>query len=177
MSEAKLKTNPITNLFKVAQGNLHFEGELNSYVASDIASFLRNTLLEKGVSFAFETVFSHESKLDFMKKAKEMGYKVYFYFLATDDPLININRVDIRVEKHGHAVDSKKIVDRYYRSLGFLVDAVRTSYRAFLFDNSGLYFELVAKIDFGKNVELLDYDKQIPNWFVTNFYDKVKKNR
>ncbi|MEX1003119.1 MAG: hypothetical protein WDZ35_13460 [Crocinitomicaceae bacterium] len=53
-----------------------------------------------------------------------------------------------------------------------MYDAVRVSSRAYLFDNSGKYNELVAQINYGRQVEILDYDKQIPNWFIDYFYNK-----
>lgn len=173
MSAFKTNTRYTEKSFEIKNRQLFFYHTVNSYIASDIAAFLRNFLLEEGISFAFETVFSHESKLEFMKKAKQMGYKVYLYFLATDDPEININRVDFRVEKNGHSVPAEKIRERYYRSLNLLLDAVKVSFRSFLFDNSGRYLELVAKVDFGKKVEVSDYDKQIPGWFYYYFYKRI----
>lgn len=162
------------NDFNIKNDKLYFNGVINSYVASDIASFIRLTLIENGVSFAFETVFSHESKLDFMKYAQSIGYKVYFYFLTTDDPDINVNRVNIRVEKNGHSVPEDKIRARYYRSLDLMFEAVKNSYRAFLFDNSGKYNELVAEVTQGKKVKIHDIDGQIPCWFEEYFYNKTK---
>ncbi len=49
----------------------------SSYLAADIAGFIRERLLNDGKSFSFETVFSHHSKLDFIRKAKKTGYKIY----------------------------------------------------------------------------------------------------
>ena len=33
-------------------------------------------LLQKGVSFCFETVYSHPSKIDFIAQAKALGYQI-----------------------------------------------------------------------------------------------------
>lgn len=43
--------------------------QIDSYFASVIADFIRQRLLEKGVSFTFETVMSHPSKVEFMQDA------------------------------------------------------------------------------------------------------------
>lgn len=175
MSLVKLNQPNLINSISISDNRIYFQAEVNSYIASDIASFIREELLEQQQSFAFETVFSHESKLQFMKKAKSLGYKVYFYFLATDDPEININRVNVRVDKKGHAVDPKKIIQRYYRSLDLLYDAVKTSSRSYIFDNSGRYFELIAEVEDGRKVEILDFVRQTPNWFVKYLFNKISK--
>ena len=60
---------------------------------------------------------SHHGKVSFLQEAIENNYRVYLYFIATEDPDININRVNVRVANHGHYVDSEIIKSRYYRSL------------------------------------------------------------
>ena len=175
MSSKVLNEKNLIERFKIINNRVYYTESYNSYIAADIAGFIRNELLNKGNSFSFETVFSHESKLDIIKKARSLGYRVYFYFITTDDPDININRVKIRIAKDGHPVPPKKITDRYYRSLDLLLDAVKLSNRAYLFDNSGKHYELVAQIINGKQVEITDYDKVTPNWFVDYIYNKAIK--
>jgi predicted ABC-type ATPase len=85
-----------------------------------LADFIRQQLLINGISFTFETVMSHESKVDFLHKAKSNGYRVYLYFISTEDPEINISRVKVRVAQHGHHVDPEVIKTRYNKSLSHL---------------------------------------------------------
>jgi len=148
--------------------------KISSYIAADIAEFIRRKLMANGKSFSFETVLSHESKLQLLNDAKQLGYRIYLYYVATESPEININRVKIRVAKKGHAVDEARIKERYYRSLDLLLDTVKISNRAYLFDNSGKYYELVAEIADGKKVEMLTSDKNIPQWFLKYVYQKIK---
>ncbi|MBQ8761836.1 MAG: zeta toxin family protein [Clostridia bacterium] len=70
-----------------------------------------------GKSFCYETVFSHISKVDLIKKAKENGYKIISTFVYTNSPQINIKRVQKRVKQGGHNVPNEKIISRYKRSL------------------------------------------------------------
>ena len=70
-----------------------------------------------GKSFCYETVFSHISKVDLIKKAKDNGYKIISTFVYTNSPLINIKRVQKRVKQGGHNVPNEKIISRYKRSL------------------------------------------------------------
>lgn len=174
MSITKTQDLEISNRFSSTKRRLNYDGQINSYIASDLAGYIRERLLDEGKDFWFETVFSHNSKLKFMEKAKSMGYKVYFYFIATDATEININRVINRVEKNGHPVPEDKIISRYYRSLQLLYPAIKVSDRAFLFDNSQRAAKFVCEIEDGLNAEM--NVKNPPNWFVEYFYNKSIEN-
>lgn len=137
---------------------------IDSYLAADLADFIRKQLLVNDLSFTFETVMSHDSKLEFIKDAKKIGYRVYLYFSATEDPIININRVGIRVSQNGHNVEDDKIKDRYYRSLKILKKAIMLSDRAYIWDNSSKAAVLFAEITNGNDLEILD-EENLPNWF------------
>jgi predicted ABC-type ATPase len=140
---------------------------INSYYASAIADMLRNYLLETGLSFSFESVMSHEDKIQFLKKAQESGYRTYLYYVATDDPSINIDRVKDRVKAGGHPVPEQKIIDRYYRSINLLKDAIKYTNRAYIFDNSGENSLLMVEITNGTNWE--DKSDFIHPWFVETY--------
>ena len=106
-------------------------------LAQILADFLRKRSLDDGKKVSFETVFSHPSKIEFMKQAQKLGYKNYLYFVSTETPKINISRIkEIRTKKGGHDVPEDKIVSRYYRSLDLLFEAAELSYQAYFFDNS-----------------------------------------
>ena len=118
-----------------------------------------------GVSFSYETVMSHAGKIDFMKQAIESGYRVYLYFIATEDPQINITRVNFRVAQNGHKVSPDKITSRYFRSLENLKSAVRNTSRAYIFDNTKIANVLVAEVSDGSDVKIIDPEKA-PEWFI-----------
>ena len=160
-----------------ANGRLQFEKvEVNSYLASVAADFLRQKLLAQKISFTFETVMSHRSKIDLLAQAQSAGYRTYLYFVATDDPAINISRVRNRVKLGGHAVPEDRIAPRYYRSLDLLIEAIRYTNRAYIFDNSGANADLrhtwLAEITEGKQLELKT--DTIPAWFKRAVLDKLK---
>ncbi len=120
---------------------------VDSYFAAFLAAYIREQLLETGISFSVETVMSHPSKVDFMARAHRSGYRVYLYYVSTQSPEINIGRVHTRVQEGGHNVPESKVRERYTRSLRNLYAAVKQSDRAYLFDNSGKHFELLAEYD------------------------------
>ena len=139
-----------------------------SYISACLAEFLRRKMiLESDSSFAFETVFSHPSKLDEIRFAKENGYKIYLYFIATKAPLVNSGRVRGRMSKGGHSVPVEKIEERYIRSLNNAYDAMLLSDKAFFFDNTitdvkSEYSFFAEKKD---NCLYIKNEMSIPWWF------------
>ena len=126
---------------------VHNAARVDSYFAAFLAAYIRERLLEAGISFSLETVMSHPSKVDFMARARQSGYRVYLYYVSTQSPEINIGRVHTRVQEGGHNVPESKVRERYARSLQNLYAAVKQSDRAYFFDNSGKHFELLAEYD------------------------------
>jgi predicted ABC-type ATPase len=148
---------------------------VNSYVASVAVDFLRHKLLEAGRSFTFETVMSHLGKVEFLSTARQAGFRIYLYYVATDDPAINISRVHNRVNMGGHDVPDDKVESRYYRSLELLLDAIRKTDRSYIFDNSSSggpqNKTWLAEVTDGKDLEL-KVDR-IPAWFKKYVLDKA----
>lgn len=151
------------------------EVPVDSYYASVLVDFLRTKLLSLRKSFTFETVMSHRSKVDVLEAAQALGCRTYLYYVATDDPAINISRVKNRVKLNGHDVPSDVVEKRYYRSLDLLVDAIRHTNRAYIFDNSTENADRtqtwLAEITEGKRLEVKA--KRIPFWFRRAVLDKI----
>lgn len=173
-------TNKMNDASKTLS-NLYFDGdklilkdgyEIEDYCVSFITAFIWNELLDNSKKFTVETVMSHSSKLEFMRLAKEKGFKVYLYFVALADPELNKHRVKTRVAQGGHPVDEDKIIQRYYRTMNNLYDALKIADSAFLFDNSAGEPNMFAVKDNGEVKVLSDY---VPKWFETYFIDKVKR--
>lgn len=122
---------------------------VDSYLASFIASYLVARLFESKQSFCFETVMSHESKIEILKLAVKNGYKTYLYFVFTEDVALNEYRVQLRVIEGGHSVAVEKIRERFKRSFQLLKAALHNTDTAFLIDNSQ-GFNVVAKQTNGK---------------------------
>jgi predicted ABC-type ATPase len=147
--------------------------EVNAYFASVAADLLRRRLLKHQVSFTFETVMSASDKVELLFMARNLGYRTYLYYVATDDPAINISRVRARVAQGGHPVPEDKIVSRYFRSLDLLLDAIRHTDRAFVFDNSTTDAEpkWVAETSSGKDIEIKA--DPMPAWFHQAVWQKA----
>jgi predicted ABC-type ATPase len=111
---------------------------VRSKQAQAIADVQRDRCLTSRLSFSFESVMSHRSKVDFMIRADDAGYDVTIYFVCTSDPEINVRRVENRVSRGGHDVPHERIVARYWRTLELLPYAALVARRTVLFDNSAL---------------------------------------
>ena len=141
--------------------------EIDSYLCARIIDYIRLTFLDLKVSFTFETVMSHVSKVEFLKEAQQKGYRTYLYFVSTVDPMINIARVQYRVKTGGHNVPEQKIIDRYHRSMDLLMSAVEATDRTYIFDNSadGQIASFIAEIESAEILKLNQSLKILPKWF------------
>ncbi|BFM34742.1 MULTISPECIES: hypothetical protein [Acinetobacter] len=137
-ADGTLSKSPLLSVDPVIDGSLiDLSGNtIDSYLAARILDVIRKELLTLKVGFTFETVMSHESKIEFLRDAKTQGYRTYLYFVTTEDPDINVDRVKQRVKNGGHPVEEIKIRERYFRTMHMLIDAIEVSDRAYLFDNS-----------------------------------------
>lgn len=134
-----------------------------SYEASSYAERLRRDLLDKGVSFCFETVFSHESKIDFIVYAKSLGYEIILVYIQLDNSDINEARVQQRVSEGGHSVPSEKIRNRIPRTVNNITNAILLFDEARLLDNSSKVnpYKQVAEVRKGA---LVNYVNPLPEW-------------
>jgi predicted ABC-type ATPase len=107
-----------------------------SYEAATLAADMRASLIAKGVSFCFESVFSHESKIDFIATAKAHGYKVILVYIHLIDPSLNEARVYQRTLEGGHDVPAEKIRSRIPRTMKNVRTALSLVDEAWILDNS-----------------------------------------
>jgi len=123
----------------------HEKNDVQAYIkAMQEAETQREIRLALGKSFAFETVLSTHEKLEFIRKAKWLGYKVHVVYVTTDDPQINIARVQSRVAQGGHDVPVDKILSRYARAMNLMYDVMCAADETIFYDNSSDKPELVA---------------------------------
>lgn len=142
----------------------------NSYHFAILADFIRTALIENKQSYSFETVFSHPSKLDLIDFAHRRGYKVYLYFIGTETPKMNLERVKDRVIKGGHFVNDSKIEQRYFLTMGLLLDMIKKVDETYLWDNSGQRHQFVGNIK-GGTAEFKNLT--VPAWIDSHILKKV----
>lgn len=100
-------------------------------------------------SFAIETTLTTITYLEAIKLAHSQGYQVTLFYVWLNSSGMAIERVNDRVMKGGHNIPVDVIERRYYRSLKNLPEFMSLVNDWYLYDNSGSYYELVAKrVDF-----------------------------
>lgn len=132
--------------------------------AAHLATEKRYECLEQKLDFVFETVFSSPEKLDFVRKAKEAGFFIRFFFVCTSDPEINVHRITKRFLEGGHEVPISKIISRYYKSLANAAQAIELVDRAYIYDNSieNALPQLLFRTVDGKVFK--QYTDNVPQW-------------
>lgn len=121
---------------------------------------LRNRLIESGVSFSIETVFSDSRKLALVSELKNQGYRIYVVWMGTENPSINAERALKRQEEGGHFVPPDKIQSRYYKSMQNLSKLIEISDSAIVIDNSIEPYVVIQRSNGCYNIE----EKNCPEW-------------
>jgi len=151
-----------SEILRFEGSHLGIDGDIDSYLTSALVDHLRHLLLEDGRDMSFESVMSHPDKVAFLETSRAQGCRTYLYYVATEDPEINVRRVQERVRLGGHPVPPDKIRSRYGKSLSLMLPALHASDRAYIFDNSGDSVRWIAEVEDGK---LQIVDGVVPRWF------------
>ena len=143
-------------------------GDWNSKKAIlDAANYCREwreKCLRDKKPFVFETVFSAQDKIDFVMRAKEAGFFIRIFFIATSNPSINASRVAKRVMEGGHDVPISKIISRYYNSLLNCEMIAPIVDRLYVYDNSvdGMDAKPLFRLTNGVLGKM--YIEDVPEW-------------
>lgn len=111
------------------------DAESHAYAASRVAEATRAELIARRVPFIAETVFSHPSKLELIRRATSAGYSVALHVLMVPEAL-SVARVDARVAAGGHSVPEVKVRERYRRLWDLVAQAITLAGTATCYDNS-----------------------------------------
>lgn len=145
--------------------------------AAQLAEKQRESHIEQMNEFCFETVLSTERNIKLLERAKEKGYFIRCYYILTADPIINVLRVQSRVESGGHDVPKEKIITRYDKALALVKDLVKICDICHIYDNSGSRPFRILK----KRKEQVFYD-ECADWYfediqaLTKLCNMEKKN-
>ena len=115
-------------------------------------------------SMIFETVFSADDKLDFIRRAKQAGFFIRLFFVCTESPMINAARIAGRVMKGGHDVPISKIISRYQKSIINCKVATSIADRVYIYDNSVDGHEARILFRFADGAIIKRYTDDIPLW-------------
>jgi predicted ABC-type ATPase len=108
----------------------------HAYEASDAAAVARDALIAQGAPLIAETVASHESKVDLVRRARAAGYHVHVVVVAVSEEH-SVERVRARVDAGGHDVPEDKVRSRWRRLWINVAEMIELADTAEVFDNSG----------------------------------------
>ena len=143
----------------------HASRDTNDRRAFREAEQLRKALLEAGISFCTETVFSdpHGAKVKFLETARERGFATFLVFVCLESVALSIARVHQRTRQGGHDIPDAKLRARFPRTLANMRAAIPLVDEAFLIDNSSFDapYRVVAVYQHGR---LTSRHPPLPAW-------------
>ena len=139
------KTVEFVNADEIARGLSPFNPTGVAFQAGRIMLERLEQLVKEKQSFSFETTLSGLTYLNFIKKVKEKGYGVTFFFVYLSSAELAVERVAIRVSKGGHNIPKEVIERRYYKGLSNFSRYAPIANDWYVYDNSGSEYVLVAK--------------------------------
>lgn len=134
--------------------------------AANYCTEWRERCLKERTSFVFETVFSSQDKIDFLLRAKQAGFFIRVFFIATHHPSINAARIANRVMEGGHDVPITKIISRFYKSIMNCEVIAKFVDRLYVYDNSVDGKDAMPLFRLSNGVLGKKYVNEIPEWAV-----------
>lgn len=121
----------------IAQGIAPFSPETAAFRAGRVVLNEINLLAQRRADFGFETTLSGRSYLKLIRRLKNQGYAVHFFFLWLSGVDLALSRIRDRVFEGGHDVPEADVRRRFDRSIRNFLEFYRPLADSwFLFDNS-----------------------------------------
>ena len=131
----------------------------------------RARLLKAGQPFVYQDA-TIDSQI--IQEAHDSGFDVKVFYIATEDPNLNMGRVLVRVNNGGAFASLARIPDDYAQSMKQLSDVKKVADDLMLFDNTahGRGHRLVAHFQAG---ELMKLARSVPKWAQKVFGKEFEK--
>ena len=109
-----------------------------------------------------------------IREAQDSGFDVKVFYIATEDPNLNMGRVQVRVNNGGAFASLARIPDDYAQSMKQLSDVKKVADDLMLFDNTahGRGHRLVAHFQAG---DLMKLARSVPKWAQKVFGKEFEK--
>ncbi|RFA07023.1 ATPase [Subtercola boreus] len=155
---------PFINADEIAAERWPGSESQHAYDASAAAAAERDRAFGTRRSFITETVFSHPSKLELIRRGVATGYLVSLHVILVPED-VTVQRVAHRVARGGHTVPEAKIRERYRRLWGLVAEARCVAHSTTVYDNSraATPFEVVARYERGRLVGAAAWPRWTPS--------------
>ncbi|MBR3844766.1 MAG: hypothetical protein IKM39_04595 [Clostridia bacterium] len=118
--------------------------------------------LEKEICFTQETTLSGKKTLNTIRRAIEKNYYIRLYYVGLDTLEESLLRIENRVKKGGHNIDTQAVTKRFGKRFDDLLAILPFCNEATFYDNDN-GFVTVAKY---KNGELQPMGQNHPQWLL-----------
>ncbi|MBQ4119605.1 MAG: hypothetical protein IJD45_04370 [Clostridia bacterium] len=139
-----------------------FANDGNAIDGGKQAIKLIDECLEKEICFTQETTLSGKKTLNTIKRATNKDYYIRLYYVGLDSMEESLLRIENRVKKGGHNIDTEAVERRYNKRFEDLLAILPYCNEATFYDNDN-GFVTVAKY---KNGELQPIGHNKPKWLV-----------
>lgn len=142
------------------------EADVDSFEAARILDATRRRMLEDGLGFITETVFSdpYGHKLTLLRDAIAVGFEVTLIFVGVATAALSALRVEQRVAHGGHDVPRDRLRGRFERSLANLREATTFVTTVEIFDNSLVATPYRTVATFHDGVVAWQMAEPLPRW-------------
>lgn len=128
--------------------------ELNLQAAQETDASLAKAIAGDKPAILVETVLSSEKYKDDVLEAKAREYNIGLMFVSVYPPELILQRIETRVLRGGHNVESQKALERYTKSHANLIWFGQHADKLFILDNTSPSGPvLVATKEAGKKLE------------------------
>ncbi len=148
----------------------------HAYDAAQAAATARDALIARGEAFIAETVASHESKVELVRRARDAGYYVHVVVVAVPEEY-SVERVRARVAVGGHDVPEEKIRARWWRLWDHVAAMIELADSAEVFDNSGSGPVTIATFVAGDIVGAARWPDWTPEALTARWPARAKRGR
>ena len=143
----------------IAQGMSPFSPESAAFHAGRLMLGEIDHLSKRAVDFGFETTLSGHAHLHLIRRLRDRGYKVHFFYLWVPNVEFAVSRVRERVLKGGHDVPETVILRRFERSIRNFMERYRPLGEAWtIFNNTGNRPKIIA-FEFSGKVTIIDQER------------------
>lgn len=155
-----LNCKEFVNADEIAKGLSPFQPESVAFEAGRIMLNRINELLDKEITFAFETTLATKSYKSKIIEAKAKGYKVKLLFFWLQNVTLACERVKTRVLEGGHNIPTETIKRRYTRGIKNLFEIYLPLVDdVMIFDNSLGLNEIIAEKHFEGELSIINFEK------------------
>ena len=125
----------------------------------------REAMLRERRSFAVEDL---TVDTELLESARQVGYTIKVLFISTEDAILNVGRILVRMSHGGQSVPLGTIPESYQESMRSLPEARRHADELLVYDNTpnGKGHRLVARFIAGELVKTTDTS---PEWLKNVF--------